>query len=87
MALTLWALWPVKSVYKRYSQGAIRSGLTGGEVAAHILRRTPIKDSSQVSTSASRRSRRPWLLPREAESVCGNGCGGLQNRYLHFQAF
>jgi len=44
MALSLWAMWRVKSVYKRYSQGVVRSGLTGGEVAAQILRRTGIRD-------------------------------------------
>ena len=44
MALSLWAMWRVKSVYKRYSQGTVRSGLTGGEVAAQILRRTGIRD-------------------------------------------
>jgi hypothetical protein len=44
MALSLCAMWRVKSVYKRYSQGVVRSGLTGGEVAAQILRRTGIYD-------------------------------------------
>jgi Zn-dependent membrane protease YugP len=44
MALSLWAMWRVKSVYKRYSQGVVRAGLTGGEVAAQILRRTGIRD-------------------------------------------
>jgi uncharacterized protein len=44
MALSLWAMWRVKSVYKRYSQGVVRSGLTGGEVAAQILQRTGIRD-------------------------------------------
>jgi uncharacterized protein len=44
MALSLWAMWRVNSVYKRYSQGVVRSGLTGGEVAAHILGRTGIRD-------------------------------------------
>jgi Zn-dependent membrane protease YugP len=44
MALSLWAMWRVKSVYKRYSQGVVRSGLTGGEVAAQILRRSGIRD-------------------------------------------
>jgi uncharacterized protein len=42
MALSLWAMWRVKSVYKRYSRGVVHSGLTGGEVAAQILRRTGI---------------------------------------------
>jgi Zn-dependent membrane protease YugP len=44
MALSLWAVWRVKSVYGRYRQGVVRSGLTGGEVAAQILRRTGIRD-------------------------------------------
>ena len=44
MALSLWAAWRVKSVYNRYNQGVVRSGLTGAEVAAEILRRTGIRD-------------------------------------------
>ena len=44
MALSLWAAWRVKSVYNRYNQGVVRSGVTGGEVAAEILRRTGIRD-------------------------------------------
>jgi uncharacterized protein len=44
MALSLWAMWRVKSVYNRYNQGVVRSGVTGGEVAAEILRRTGIRD-------------------------------------------
>ena len=44
MALSLWAMWRVKSVYNRYNQGVARSGVTGGEVAAEILRRTGIRD-------------------------------------------
>jgi len=44
MALSLWAMWRVKSVYKRYSQGVVRSGLTDGEVVAQILRRSDIRD-------------------------------------------
>ena len=44
MALSLWAMWRVKSVDKRYSQGVVRSGVTGGEVAAEILRRTGIRE-------------------------------------------
>jgi Zn-dependent membrane protease YugP len=44
MALSLWAMWRVKSVYKRYSQGVVRSGLTGSEVAVQILRRAGIRD-------------------------------------------
>ena len=44
MALSLWATWRVKSVYNRYNQGVVRSGVTGGEVAAEILRRTGIRN-------------------------------------------
>lgn len=44
MALSLWAAARVKSVYNRYNQGVVRSGITGGEVAAEILRRTGIRD-------------------------------------------
>lgn len=42
MALSLWAAARVKSVYHRYSQGVVRSGLTGGEVAQRILSRLGI---------------------------------------------
>lgn len=42
MALSLAAMWRVKSVYHRYNQGVVRSGITGGEVAAEILRRCGI---------------------------------------------
>ena len=34
MALSLWATMRVKSVYHRYNQGVVRSGITGGQVAA-----------------------------------------------------
>ena len=44
MALSVWAMWRVKSVYKRYSHGVVRSGFTGGEVAAEILRNRGIRD-------------------------------------------
>ena len=44
MALSLWAAARVKSVYHRYNQGVVRSGLTGAEVAAEILRRKGIYD-------------------------------------------
>lgn len=44
MALSLWAAWRVKAVYARYNQGVVRSGLTGAEVAAEILRRKRIHD-------------------------------------------
>jgi uncharacterized protein len=44
MALSLWAMWRVKSVYNRYNQGVVSSGLSGSEVAARILLRTGISD-------------------------------------------
>jgi uncharacterized protein len=44
MALSLWAAARVKSVYSRYNQRPVRSGLTGAEVAAEILRRKGIRD-------------------------------------------
>ncbi len=44
MALSLWAMWRVKSVYNRYNQGVVHSGLTGGQVAAEILRHSGIRD-------------------------------------------
>lgn len=44
MALSLWAMWRVKSVYKQYNQGMVVSGLTGAAVAAEILRRNDIYD-------------------------------------------
>ena len=44
MALSLWAAARVKIVYNRYNQSVVRSGLTGGQVAAEILRRTGIRD-------------------------------------------
>ena len=44
MALSLWATMRVKSVYHRYNQGVVRSGITGGQVAAEILRQTGIYD-------------------------------------------
>lgn len=44
MGLSLWATMRVKSVYNRYSQGVVRSGITGGQVAAEILRRSGIYD-------------------------------------------
>lgn len=42
MALSLWAAARVKLVYNRYNQGVVRSGVTGGQVAAEILRRSGI---------------------------------------------
>lgn len=44
MALSLWAAWRVKAVYARYNQGIVHSGITGGQVAAEILRRKGIYD-------------------------------------------
>jgi uncharacterized protein len=44
MALSLWAMWRVKSVFNQYNQGVVRSGLTGAAVAAEILRRKNIRD-------------------------------------------
>jgi Zn-dependent membrane protease YugP len=44
LALSLWAAWRVKSIYARYNQGVVRSGLTGAEVAVEILRRKSIYD-------------------------------------------
>jgi Zn-dependent membrane protease YugP len=44
LALSLWAAWRVKAVYARHHQGVVRSGLTGAEVAAEILRRQRIND-------------------------------------------
>jgi hypothetical protein len=44
MALSLWAAARVKATYNRYNQGVVRSGITGGQVAAEILRRTGIYD-------------------------------------------
>ena len=44
MGLSLWASYRVKSIYNRYNQGIVRSGLTGGEAAARILHRAGIQD-------------------------------------------
>jgi uncharacterized protein len=44
MALSLWAVWRVKSAYSKYSQVPASSGLTGAEVADRILRRAGIND-------------------------------------------
>ena len=44
MALSLWATMRVKATYNRYNRGVVRSGVTGGQVAAEILRRTGISD-------------------------------------------
>jgi Zn-dependent membrane protease YugP len=44
MVLSLVAAARVKSVYHRYNQGVVRSGVSGGEVAAEILRQAGIRD-------------------------------------------
>ena len=44
LALSLMAAARVRSVYNRYNQGSVLSGLTGGEAAARILRRAGIHD-------------------------------------------
>ena len=44
MALSLWAAARVKSVYHRYNQHAVRSGYSGRDVAAEILRFNHIHD-------------------------------------------
>lgn len=44
MALSLWAAARVKSVYRRYSELPVRSGLTGAEAAYRILRAAGIRD-------------------------------------------
>ncbi|HEX5219845.1 MAG TPA: zinc metallopeptidase [Verrucomicrobiae bacterium] len=44
MLLSLWATLRVKSVYNHYNRGVVRSGVTGSQVAAEILRRTGIYD-------------------------------------------
>ncbi|HOF41070.1 MAG TPA: zinc metallopeptidase [Candidatus Hydrogenedentes bacterium] len=38
LILSLWAQWKVKSTYAKYAQVANRRGITGAEVAQHILR-------------------------------------------------
>jgi uncharacterized protein len=44
MALSLWAAARVRTVYRRHNQLPVRSGLTGAQVAAEILRRKGIYD-------------------------------------------
>lgn len=44
LTLSLWATWRVKSVYNRYNQGSVRSGISGAQVAAEILRHNDIRD-------------------------------------------
>src|SRR5260221_11687813 len=42
MALSLWAVWRVKSTYAKYSQVPASSCVRGAEVGAHILQRAGI---------------------------------------------
>ncbi|MCU0782681.1 MAG: zinc metallopeptidase [Verrucomicrobia bacterium] len=80
MALSLWAMWHVKPVYHRYNQGAVRSGLTGGEVAAQILRRTEIRDVEiTVGEGTPLRPRRPD--PQTAGAVPGARRPGYASRF------
>jgi uncharacterized protein len=51
MALSLWAVWRVKSTYSKYSQVPASSGLSGAEVAAHILQRAGIGGVEIVQSS------------------------------------
>ena len=44
MVLSLWATARVKWIYQRHNQESVRSGITGGQVAAEILRRAGIQD-------------------------------------------
>ena len=44
MGFSLWAMWRVKSAYKKYSKIPASSGLTGAEAAAEILDRAGIYD-------------------------------------------
>ena len=44
MALSLWAAARVKSVYRRYSELPVRSGLTGAQAADRIMRAAGIRD-------------------------------------------
>ncbi len=44
MAISLWAAARVKSIYNRFNQGTVRSGLTGGEAAQRLLAHAGITD-------------------------------------------
>jgi Zn-dependent membrane protease YugP len=44
MGLSLWAASRVKSVYRRYSEGVVRSGYTGAQAAERILQSAGIRD-------------------------------------------
>lgn len=50
MALSLWAVWRVKSAYQKYSQVPSSSGLSGAQVAATILQRAGISDVQIVAS-------------------------------------
>ena len=50
-ALSLWATWRVKAVYAKYSQVPSSVGLSGAEVAAHILQRAGIGDIQIVEAN------------------------------------
>lgn len=49
LALSLWATVRVKAAYHRYSRMPVRSGLTGAEAAAAILRRAGVTDVEIVA--------------------------------------
>jgi len=49
LVLSLWATARVKAVYHRYSRMSVRSGLTGAEAAAAILRRAGVDDVEIVA--------------------------------------
>ncbi|CAN5796640.1 zinc metallopeptidase [soil metagenome] len=49
MALSLWAAWRVKSVYRRYLQVPALSGITGAEAAARMLQHAGIRDVEIVA--------------------------------------
>jgi uncharacterized protein len=51
MALSLWAVWRVKSAYNKYSQVPNSSGLSGAEVAAQILQRAGIGNVEIVESN------------------------------------
>jgi len=56
MLLSLWAQFRVKSAFSRYSQVATRSGLTGADVAQHILRANGITGSVSRGSAARLRT-------------------------------
>ncbi len=49
MAMSLWAAWRVKSVYRRYLQVPALSGITGAEAAAQMLSKAGIHDVEIVA--------------------------------------